>query len=469
MAADLKDFFSAIGKAKKEKVDEVRSLVGEIDIDSMFSQVKVSIEEDNKKKEEQKKQIAALESWLYTEVIEDKEEEIVEESTPIVIPHEKIEEELIEEIEETIEEELIEEDEDEDEVEEENTVNQALKILETIKSKEEIRENVSDPEIVKIRRELEYLKNLVNAQGGGGEVRLEFLDDVDRDTTKVDGKFLKYEASSGKWIGVDGGSSDLDSVLEQGNTSTIGINVGVVTATGLIVDPVGAGTTFTEDMVVVGNARVTDTLSVGTATIIFDGSTDTLTVGTGATISSAGEISASSYVGSGASITGVVAEGLTGTPNIQVDVITASSAIFTGNVSIAGTLTYEDVTNVDSIGIVTARSGIEIGGPVILNLNTSTSTTTSTSQSAVDTFSVTDYRSASYQVQITRGTEYHVTSLNIVHDGTDVYVSEFGTINTGSVLASFTADINSGSVRILATPTTTASTVFKMYRNLIRA
>ena len=31
------------------------------------------------------------------------------------------------------------------------------------------------------------------------------------------------------------------------------------------------------------------------------------------------------------------------------------------NVSIAGTLTYEDVTNVDSIGIVTARSGIRIG------------------------------------------------------------------------------------------------------------
>ena len=460
MTVDLKDFFSAIGKAKQEKVDEVRSLVGEIDIDSMFSQVKVSIEEDNKKKKEQKKQIAALESWLYTEVIEEKEEkEIVEESTTIVVPDEEVEDELVEDTEDVEEENLVNDD----------SVDQALKILETIKSKEEIRENVSDPEVVKIRRELEYLKNLVNAQGGGGEVRLEFLDDIDRDTTKVDGKFLKYEASSGKWIGVDGGSSDLDSVLTQGNTSSKGINVGVVTATGLIVDPVGAGTTFTEDMVVVGNARVTDTLSVGTATIIFDGSTDTLTVGTGATISSAGEISASSYVGSGTSITGVIAEGLSGTPDIQVDVITASSATFSGNVSIAGTLTYEDVTNVDSIGIVTARSGIEIGGPVILNLNTSTSTTTSTSQGAVDTFSVTDYRSASYQVQITRGTEYHVTSLNIVHDGTDVYVSEFGTINTGSVLATFTADINSGNVRILATPTTATSTVFKMYRNLIRA
>lgn len=50
------------------------------------------------------------------------------------------------------------------------------------------------------------------------------------------------------------------------------------------------------------------------------------------------------------------ATGLTGTPNISVGTITAS-----GNVSVAGTLTYEDVRNVDSVGLITARSGIRIG------------------------------------------------------------------------------------------------------------
>ena len=40
--------------------------------------------------------------------------------------------------------------------------------------------------------------------------------------------------------------------------------------------------------------------------------------------------------------------------------ITAVDATFTGNVSIAKTLTYEDVANVDSVGIVTARQGIQI-------------------------------------------------------------------------------------------------------------
>jgi hypothetical protein len=55
------------------------------------------------------------------------------------------------------------------------------------------------------------------------------------------------------------------------------------------------------------------------------------------------------------------AQGLTGTPNITVGSITADSATFSGNVSIAGTLTYDDVTYVDSLGIVTARNGIEVG------------------------------------------------------------------------------------------------------------
>ena len=38
---------------------------------------------------------------------------------------------------------------------------------------------------------------------------------------------------------------------------------------------------------------------------------------------------------------------------------------FTGSVGVAGTLTYEDVTNVDSIGIITARSGIDVTGGTI--------------------------------------------------------------------------------------------------------
>ena len=54
------------------------------------------------------------------------------------------------------------------------------------------------------------------------------------------------------------------------------------------------------------------------------------------------------------------ASGLTGTPNIVVGSVTASSGSVSGNFNVGGTLTYEDVTNIDSVGLITARNGIDV-------------------------------------------------------------------------------------------------------------
>ena len=43
-------------------------------------------------------------------------------------------------------------------------------------------------------------------------------------------------------------------------------------------------------------------------------------------------------------------------------VITATNGVFSGNVTIGGTLTYEDVTNIDSVGIITTQKDIHVGG-----------------------------------------------------------------------------------------------------------
>jgi hypothetical protein len=61
--------------------------------------------------------------------------------------------------------------------------------------------------------------------------------------------------------------------------------------------------------------------------------------------------------------------------NTTTGVSTFLSLVVTGNVSIAGTLTYEDVTNVDSIGIITARTGIQVlaGGINATGIITATS------------------------------------------------------------------------------------------------
>ena len=86
----------------------------------------------------------------------------------------------------------------------------------------------------------------------------------------------------------------------------------------------------------------------------------------------AGVVTATSFDGP---ITGNVtgsATSISGTPDITVRNISGVGATFTGNVSIGGTLTYQDVTNVDSTGIATARVGLDIlsGGLNIVGLTT---------------------------------------------------------------------------------------------------
>ena len=52
---------------------------------------------------------------------------------------------------------------------------------------------------------------------------------------------------------------------------------------------------------------------------------------------------------------------LTSSDDVTINNITGVAATFTGNVSIGGTLTYTDVTNIDAVGIITAQQGIHIG------------------------------------------------------------------------------------------------------------
>ena len=114
---------------------------------------------------------------------------------------------------------------------------------------------------------------------------------------------------------------------------------------GLIKGRTGAGITFD------ANSRVT-----GVTT--FNGSQQGINVISGVTTSSI----SGNITGTGAtftSITGALsgnATGLSGTPTITVQDITATT------ISVGGTLTYEDVTNVDSVGLITARKGMVVSG-----------------------------------------------------------------------------------------------------------
>ena len=90
-------------------------------------------------------------------------------------------------------------------------------------------------------------------------------------------------------------------------------------------------------------------------------------------VATVGVLSATTFYGSGANLTGIDATALKdggGTVKVQANsdgavvtgVLTATTGSFTGNISVGGTLTYEDVTNVDSVGLITARNGVNISG-----------------------------------------------------------------------------------------------------------
>ena len=94
-----------------------------------------------------------------------------------------------------------------------DTVAQAIKFIEETNIKEEI-ENSDETSIDNLKGEIKQVRDIlykVLAHGpGSGEVNLLKLDDVDEDSAKVDGKFLKYQSSTGKFVGADasGGSSE---------------------------------------------------------------------------------------------------------------------------------------------------------------------------------------------------------------------------------------------------------------------
>ena len=86
------------------------------------------------------------------------------------------------------------------------------------------------------------------------------------------------------------------------------------------------------------------------------------TVQNGLTIT--GVCTATSFSGNGAGLVGVASTDNinTSTNAVLTGIVTVGTLSVTGNAGIAGVLTYEDVTNVDSIGVITARDGLRVTG-----------------------------------------------------------------------------------------------------------
>lgn len=112
----------------------------------------------------------------------------------------------------------------------------------------------------------------------------------------------------------------------------------------------------------------------------------------------------------------------------------------------------------DTVEVISSSKAVFLDADALQN-NTSVFAATTANQIA-DSFSAYSYRSAKYLIQASSGAAYHVTEVTLIHDGTTVYLAEYGTIlTTAQSLMTIDADILNGNVRLLVTPALTNTTV----------
>ena len=86
----------------------------------------------------------------------------------------------------------------------------------------------------------------------------------------------------------------------------------------------------------------------------------------------------------------------------------------------------------------------------------------------MDTFAKADFRAARYILAMSRGTDFHSTEIMLVHDGSVVTMTQYGTLKDAN-LATIDADISGANVRLLVPPASATSTVIKFDRTLVEA
>jgi hypothetical protein len=90
---------------------------------------------------------------------------------------------------------------------------------------------------------------------------------------------------------------------------------------------------------------------------------------------------------------------------------------------------------------------------------TETTTISSTSQVTVDSFAIASFSAAQYIVECTSGVNKHFTMVNVTQDGTDVYLTEYGTLITNTSLMTLDATLAAGTLSLLATPANASGTI----------
>ena len=142
---------------------------------------------------------------------------------------------------------------------------------------------------------------------------------------------------------------------------------------------------------------------------------------------------------------------------------TANSVKWINDVKVAkagDTMTGNLTITTSGIGLSVANANVTYSLQVgTLNVTTNTVTTAASGQVVLDKFPATQLASAKYFVQANSSSDYHTTEIVLVQDATNVWLTEYASIQTGPSLGSFTADISGGDVRLLFNATNSVNTI----------
>ena len=226
-APNLSDFFSVLSEEKIEQRKKLRERINSPDsgLSVLFTQLESALKETRKNSQIGAKDKLEEFSNLMKSAAPPKKKESIDDV--------KTKNEKVEVVAETVEEETVVEKEEPittgviavaEELEEQSElISETISALADMKTDDVMNEEV-DP-ISALRVEFEkfkthiqrHISNQDHSGTGSGEVRLEFLDDVQSSTAKVDGKLLKYSSSDSKWIGADAGTTvEADAILLNG-------------------------------------------------------------------------------------------------------------------------------------------------------------------------------------------------------------------------------------------------------------
>jgi len=121
-------------------------------------------------------------------------------------------------------------------------------------------------------------------------------------------------------------------------------------------------------------------------------------------------------------------------------------------------VTIDDNNNIDlGIGSITQGSSTNIA---------SFSGSNAAGNTTIDTFAAATYRSGKYAVTFTKGTDYQIVEIDVIHNGTTSYINTYSDMKTGSNLVTLATSISSGNVLISGTVVGGGTLTWRVYRVL---